>query len=730
MNYSKKSIATALATITTASTSVMTSANVLEEIIVTAQKREQNLQDVGISVTAFSGGQLNALGFRNTTDIVLQVPGLQIQSFTPAFTAFNLRGISQNNFHDILEAPVAVYVDDAYVGSMNAINGQMFDMDRVEVLRGPQGTLFGRNATGGLIHYITNKATDEEINGYIEGTAGDYDLLSVEGAVGGAFSNKVRGRIAGRWEEMDGYVESQVGARDMHGKDGYAVRGNLQVDFSDTVTGSLLAYYSEDNDVPTGSYIVNGATINESGQGVLLADLDPDISRAEPHDGIDDGGFFDRDTTSVTGRLDWEINEAMNFVSITNVLDMDKYYEEDADGTVSADTGAFFAFITTADYQQWTQEFRFTGEADNLQWQVGAYYLDIDGDFETSVDENLFRGDGSWSVATSTSELESTNWSLFAQVEYSFTDAWTLIAGYRYSQDDKEIEFLTTDDSRNLDGTPDGTPPVPQDKDISDVDEIDYDDWAGRLQLNYTTANDNLFFISYNRGIKGGNWSPGRDIDLENFRHDEEVLHAYEIGTKLTLWDGKARLNATAFYYDYEDYQQFSLIGATPQVVNRDAELYGSEVELFLNPTDTWDISLGLSVIDSEADSAPSATMVEIPDVDLPNAPEYSVNALIRKSWPNVLNGEIAVQVDGAFVGAQYLEATNNPASDEDSYSVSNARISYAANAGWEIQGWVKNFTDEEYRMYHLDLGFLGFNQEVWAPPRTYGVTVNYKFGG
>ena len=565
-------------------------AAVLEEVIVTAQKREQSLQDVGISVTAFSGGQLNALGFRNTTDIVLQVPGLQIQSFTPAFTAFNLRGISQNNFHDVLEAPVAVYVDDAYVGSMNAINGQMFDMERVEVLRGPQGTLFGRNATGGLIHYITNKASDEEVNGYVEATAGDFDLLSVEGAVGGAFSDKVRGRIAGRWEEMDGYVESEVGGRDMHGKDGYALRGNLQFDLSDAVSASLLAYYSEDDDVPTGSYIVNGATVNELGQGVLIP------PQAEPHDGIDDGGFFDRDATSFTGRLDWDVNDTMNFTSITNVLDMDKYYEEDADGTVSADTGLFFAFITTADYSQWTQEFRLTGESDKLQWQVGAYYLDIEGDFETIVDENLF-DHPNWNVATSTSGLESTNWSLFAQVEYSFTEAWTLIAGYRYSEDDKEIEFLTIDDTRNLDGSDDGTPPVPQDKDISDVDEIDYDDWAGRLQLNYTTQNDNLFFVSYNRGIKGGNWSPGRAISLENFRHDEEVLHAYEIGTKMTLWEGKARLNATAFYYDYEDYQQFSLVAATPQVVNRDADLAGGEIELFLTPDENWDISLGLKTL-------------------------------------------------------------------------------------------------------------------------------------
>ncbi len=139
--------------------------------MVTAQKREENLQDVGISITAFSGNQLQQLGMTRSVDIAQQVPAMQLQTFTPAFTIINLRGISQNNFQDNLEAPVAVYVDGAYIPSMNAINGLLFDTKRVEVLRGPQGTLFGRNTTGGLVQYITNGATQEELNGYAEGTS-------------------------------------------------------------------------------------------------------------------------------------------------------------------------------------------------------------------------------------------------------------------------------------------------------------------------------------------------------------------------------------------------------------------------------------------------------------------------------------------------------------------------------------------------------------------------------
>src|SRR5690242_8388575 len=211
----------------------------VEEVVVTAQKRLQSIQDVGISVTAFSADQLEDLNIKNTTAITQQVPGLQLFTYSPAFTVFSLRGVSQNNFQDNLEAPVAVYMDGAYVASMNAINTQLFDMDHIEVLRGPQGTLFGRNATGGLIHFITHKATDKQLNGYVEVGGAEFGTYSVEGAIGGAFSDSARGRIAARYEKSNGYVEAGTAlgrtatGRDSNGANGYAVRGTLQFDLSE-----------------------------------------------------------------------------------------------------------------------------------------------------------------------------------------------------------------------------------------------------------------------------------------------------------------------------------------------------------------------------------------------------------------------------------------------------------------------------------------------------------------
>ncbi|MGA1080875.1 MAG: TonB-dependent receptor, partial [Steroidobacteraceae bacterium] len=259
------------------------SAQLLDEIIVTATKREESIQAVAISVSAIGGEEIAELGLSDMTDITQQVPGLQLNTWSPQLTIFNLRGVSQNNFVDNLEAPVAVYQDDAYIASINAVSGQLFDMERVEVLRGPQGTLFGRNATGGLIHYISHGANEDELNGYLRLNAGSYSRVSVEGAVGGALSDNVRGRLAFRHETADGYIKPDrsippVDKRAIGGTDGYGVRATLQVDFSDSLQGNFIAKFNKDNDVPTGGYVFENCEfdassfcpVDESGRAITL----------------------------------------------------------------------------------------------------------------------------------------------------------------------------------------------------------------------------------------------------------------------------------------------------------------------------------------------------------------------------------------------------------------------------------------------------------------------------
>ena len=710
----------------------------LEEVIVTAQKREQSIQDVGISVTALSGDAMKTLGLDNTQEIIQQVPALQLQTFTPAFTIFNLRGVSQNNFTDNLEAPVAVYMDDVYVASMNAISQQMFDMNRVEVLRGPQGTLFGRNATGGLIHFVSRKADAEALNGYVEASVADFGTLGLEGAVGGALGGNVRGRMAARWETSDGYVEAGVSpfteqpaaGRDTHGADGYSLRGSLQVDVSERAVVDLVASYAKDDDVPTGMYIVSFAGADPgTGLGVPLpgnAPLDGGTLGGDVHKHVsDENPWYDRETWGVTAKISVQLDDNKELVSITNVSDVDKFYKEDACGGL-----CFFPFTTIADFTQWSQELRLSGKAERIRWQVGAYYLDIRSDTENIVEGETITG-SPLGIIPSEIYIDSTNWSLFGQVEYDFTDALTLIAGLRWSQDDKDLAFQQFSFNMDDQGIPSGAVIFDLEEQAvgewADVPKIDYGDYAARLQLNWRTGEDTLWFIGWNRGIKGGNWTAAAAVTIDELRHDEEVLNSYEAGVKTSFAGGLARLSATGFYYDYEDYQAFSLTGLTPQVTNSDATAVGGELELFMTPDENWDVVLGAAFIDSEVDFVPAVRPGSgTADAAFPQAPSVSLNGLVRYHWP-MAGGEGALQIDGVWNSKQFMEGTNSEVSRQGAYAMFNVRASYSGER-WSVAGWLKNVTDQEYLLYNLDLGDAGFIEQVYAPPRQWGLTVQYRW--
>jgi len=770
-------------------------AQVLEEVVVTAQKREQNIQDVGIAITAFSGDQIDALGMTNTTEIIQQVPGLDMVSFSPNLTAFNIRGVSQNNFTDNLEAPVAIYIDEAYVASMNGINMQMFDMERVEVLRGPQGTLFGRNATGGVIQYVTKKADDSEMNGYVDVNAGEFGLFGVEGAFGGSFSDTARYRFSMRKEESDGYIESAAfpegnplppGLGNLGGTDGLGIRAALQFDIGDSAQLDILYKYSKDDKVPTGGYnflpyadntgpnvyippefedfVVNviGAPIEATpdiffcaSQLDCFAPVDTagrtvfDGDHPNPYQNYADyAGYMDRDVHNLTVDYVRELNNGIEFTSITNWSNVDKFYTEDGDGIPIP----IIEFTTIADFTQISQEFRFSGSTDSTRWQAGVYWLDIDmdGDVVTrgapvagvavglGLDPNVLTDP---SVGQDYN-LQSRNWSVFGQGEFDISDKMTLIAGLRWSQDDKELDMVTSFQSPSDGISFPGIVDIAAEAAAAGTDQniVDYGDFAGRVQLDYRSSDDTLWFASFNRGIKGGNFAPAADISLDRVRHEEEVLHAWEFGVKTTFADGRARLNATVFDYDYEDYQAFTFFQGTPQVTNADATNRGAEIELFLMPSDNWDIVLGASFQDSEVNNVsttqdqvtPVGFVVDWPidflnGVELPNTPDVSLNYLFRYNF-DIDAGNVALQVDGYYNGDQYLEVTNGGAAKQRAYNVYNVRATWTSqDENWQVTGWVRNVGEEIYKQYALDLGILG-GTTVYAPPRWAGVNVTYNW--
>jgi iron complex outermembrane recepter protein len=762
-----------------------TSSGVIAEIVVTANKRSENLQKVPISVSAFSGEQIERLGITETTQITQQIPSLRVNAWSPNLTIFSLRGISQSNFTDNLEAPVAVYQDNAYIASMNAIAGQLFDIKRVEVLRGPQGTLFGRNATGGLIHYLSEDASSDELNGYVQGEYGRFDSWSVEGAVGGQLAEGVRFRAAGRIEQADGYIKSRDtlapdgtliapgSGQDLGGKDGWAARVNLQFDLSPDATLSLWYKHAEDNNVATGGYVfencvyldngycdTNAAGLSDDQTGVINGVTAEPASPWE-HFG-ERPGRLDRVMNSYQGQLDWDFGAAQ-LTAITNYLTMDKQYVEDGDALpfqiVDVDT-----FV---DFEQFSQELRLSGETETLKWQVGAYYLDMKYDglhgvtgapiIDLAIAEN-----GGFSVPTVDQfyKIKSKNWSLFAQGDIQFTDQLSLTLGGRYSKDNKSIDYLNVLSDPTFAPQPDSVV-LFTDADLAaavpGVNREKYEDWAARVSLNFQASPDTLLFASWNRGIKGGNWSLSSNIAPEDFRHRPETLNSLEAGFKTSLLGRSLRLNGTLFHYMYDDYQAFSLAGGVPHVFNSDAHSTGAELEAFWSPSRNFDAVFGATWQTSKVDSIPATDVQFGPELfpgapdtqyctnlggvfrcdfpqktidgaELPNAPRFSFNYLLRYNF-DAAGGNVAAQVDGVWYDDQFLEVTNGLGSQQKAYNVTNASLSYTHDdSGASVTVWGRNVFDKAYRAYALNLGILGVTS-IYAPPATYGVTLRVPFG-
>src|SRR5216684_2705656 len=410
-----------------ASTQEASTGDKLEEIIVTAQKREQNLQDVGTSVTAFDTASLKRLGLHNVTDITEQVPGLQFNQYGSTVTVYNLRGVSQNDFSDHQEAPVAVYDDEAYVASTGALAGSMFDLQRVEVLRGPQGTLFGRNATGGLIHYISNKPSDES-GGYFGFTRGNYGALDSEGAVNLPLSESVSARLSFATDYHEGYIENSLG-HPVEDQNQVAARLQFRIKTSDN-SEILVKLHGVNNDHETaGDYTWASARPDTTGRAVLTPGQ-PDFSgyinpSSNPFNQAQDRrGIFNRTVWGANVHGEWR-TEAFTLTSVTDYQRVQKRYGEDSDGSPNF----VFNFDVFYHFQQFSQE---------LRWLAGVYYINYRSaqSSPTTSPANLF---GS---ADSNFTLRDSSPAAFAQVEYDLSDRWTALAGARYTYDDKSFDYL------------------------------------------------------------------------------------------------------------------------------------------------------------------------------------------------------------------------------------------------------------------------------------------------
>ena len=710
---------------------------VLEEVVVTAQKREESVQDVPIAISAFTGDQMRQLGYTNAQQVTAMAPGVStVQPNGEANYALGIRGVAASDFTTNVESPVALYLDEVYISQMSGAGFQLYDMERVEILRGPQGTLFGRNATGGLAHFISAKPT-QELDGYVEATYADYDQTKVEGAISGG-SDMIQARVSGVWNEADGYVDNRLTGGELNNQDDQAWRAHLQFTPSDDLTVLLTARQAE-QDIDTGFFEHVTSII----PGKLTPNLVNPILEYIDNDGDPYAGDYDRtgfnrlETDGYTATINWSFGD-LNFTSITDKSTVEREYAEDSD----ASPAPVLSLILNTDAEQFTQEFRLDGETDSVKWVGGLYYMELDIDDNNGIISTPFLGcefgepgDPECGLINPyTSELES--WSVFGQADITISDELALTVGARYIDDSKDFkystEFAIYEDPNASDL--DGANISYQEVIAAYQGEIDSQDWSGKVQLTWTPNDDLLIYGGWNRGVRGGGGnapifplSPPLDYTDEVMTYDPETLDAFEVGFKATFADGLVRLNGAAYYYDYQDYQAFNIIGIDTITFNTDAESSGAELELLASPMDGLDLLLGASYNDIEVDLPDGAS---VPSVQ---SPEFTWNAMARYEFDIGGAGTVAMQIDAMYRDEHFFALNPAETVREDGYTLTNASITWNdASMRWQLRGFVNNLTDEEYLVQTFDLSgpdVIGMTEQYFGRPRWWGVSLRYSFG-
>lgn len=702
----------------------------LEEIVVTAEKREASLQDTAISISAFSAEQLREGGIQTSEQLTGFTPGLVIQR--DVIGKVVIRGVGTENFTIAGDPGVAISADGAYLARSSTSIFDLFDLERVEVLRGPQGTLYGRNATGGAINFISNRPT-EEFEAFFQGDFGEFSKTRLEAAISGPISDRLLGRFSALVHKRDGYTDNVFpdvgrGLDELDDKDLFAARGQLTWLAADNVTVNLKAdIYRDDSNPPPYKYtddpliFLGGVPFpNPLGSDLRTVSQGFEFRIPGSERSIDDAGRWDQSGFLAT--VDWDISDTLAFRSLTSYRDVDFEWLNDGDG-LAAFLVTYFQ-VDTSD--QFSQEFQLSSSNDGpLNWIVGTYFLKEEG--ESFIGIPLPLGfDLPLSVLID-GESETTAYALFGEMSYDFTDQLRLNLGGRYSYEEKDVFYI--DDRSSLGGAA-----------VTVNDSDSWNSFTPKVGLDYFVNDDVMLYGSITRGFKSG----GFNLLAVQPSYDEEEITSFEVGAKSRLADGRVQLNASLFHYDYDDLQVGKVVNLSATIQNAAAAtIYGSEVELRALLTDNFQIDWGVSFLNTEYDDfetqdpgTPGAPVISLAGNELPRAPDVTSSLSGRYTWPVNNGGSVELWGNWQFTGEQYFTQFNRDNVRQKAYNVWNARLTYRSpDDRWSVALYGDNILDEDYLTNTLESGVPTPGVDPVAPqsflaaPRVWGVTFRYNLG-
>lgn len=708
----------------------------VEVIEVYAQKRKQDITEVNVAVSVFDGEEIARQKLKDTTQLSALVPNLKITNNAGEGTppAFNIRGVGMIDYNTSTISPIAVYADDIVSGSANNLSINLYDLEHVEVLRGPQGTLFGRNTTGGAI-LLRSKMPEHEFSGYINAGVAEFDTYSLEGAVNIPVSESTAMRFAFSHQDYDFSTDNQMPGQ----PDGGLKQTNLRLivlsEFDTlTVTSKFHAEDWSGKPKPIASLGVNRVdgsglcTPSQAGSSLCADNFGNQVGGNDFWAVNADTADREHDTDSwgASIKFEWQLSDDMLLTSISGYRSLERFHSWDSDGP-----GNFVEGSMGTDNTLFSQELSLAVDLGDSFWTSGVFY--VDEEIKQNNDFDLFRDFRPVPALAAIpaqffydNELENSSIALYSQFEHRLDEAFTLTVGVRYT--DETTDYHARAD---LDTVAGFVPSLWNIKGAVEDDEI-----SGKIALNQKLNDDSSLYYSYSRGYKSGGYNAGYSTSPTQAAESEyapEKLDAYEIGGYFQFFQQDARLHLAAFYYDYKEQQVFvnqTQGVAVDHVLKNagDSTIYGLESELVLTPSVDWELRLNIGYLPEANMGEFNQHGVVVQDNRLPFSSKWNVSGAILHETL-LMGRELSAQLSFDYQSDFYFDQEENAYTEQTDFVVFNGHISYEINNALTLTLWGKNLTNTEYSELRFNsIAALGAVTELKANARQLGIEASFKF--
>jgi iron complex outermembrane receptor protein len=709
----------------------------LEKIVVTATKREQGLQEISVSVSVIDRKTVENAQMDNGTDIARLAPNVNVSYFgLPDQPKYSLRGAATTDFALNTSSATGTIVDEVNLAASYFGGPLLFDIERIEALRGPQGTLFGKNTTGGALHFITRKPSFDT-GGYVKASVGDYGYKHVDGAVEAPINKKLAARFAFSYSDSDGFWENEnPNGSDLGDIDNRAARLSLLYEDGD-FDATLRLITSRSNPKAAGIISIGSGPGNTNVIGV-----NPRVSQitGEPYDAHQ--GFWDRSgdikvkTDGAYLTMNYEMDD-LTVTSVTSKITGSFLNLVDADGSMN--NLLHIDFYAESDEVQ--QDIRITSNYDSgFNFIAGLYYFDEQSDIPTttrlfeefirdpSFDPAVDPFAGTPSFVETDFDQRRTSYAAYFNGNFDLSDSLTLNAGIRYTQDEGELQNFTSTGTFLLPANTSLVVPFIVDDAANDQG---YSDSAvtGKLGLDLKLDNGSLMYGHYSRGYRSSAFDGSALFSATSLTTAApETIDTIEFGYKTQFAENRIQVNSAVFFSNYNDLQFLNVISATEsELVNEDAEMYGFEVEATMLATDNLQLSMGLGYLQGEYKDA-MLNGIDISGNDLVEAPSINFNLSIDYDIA-VGSDLVTLHVDTNFVDEQFFDAFNSEDVANDSFWNANGKIMYTPGDGtFQFSIWGKNLTNNVEPVGRIRTGAVNSVFAVTPQPRRFGVEVRYNF--